>query len=328
MVSPRSGFRILLGKSENEQVLLHLHVADIEGGGPQPRTYIAPDDPETVKLYESIKAKGQLDPIKVYKSPITPGKYRVWEGHRRNMIIFTMFRLSDIKAVDDGLTEQQAFENALIVHIRQNISAYDQGHFIEEDLKKRFPNIYTTQETIAKRLSLSQQTISNILLAYRQIEAQKSNFSPETYQTLVTKSPETIIPVTKAPEAAKPALLTAIANENLSILESKNLSREISKVPDATEQTVKEKVAVLFGSAEKEVSKIDSIIAKLVEKSVVLAPEDAVREAVGRAGDNKVTPEKLGVFMTIYFAILDKHARADKKSNEYFEEAEQEAAKW
>jgi hypothetical protein len=163
-------------KKDDTGTLLFLHESDIEDGGPQPRAVINPSDPDTQSLFESIKPKdtgcktnvlgvNQRDPIDTYPSPLGNGKYRICEGHRRRMVILNMLRLDGIWALNRKRSEQEAYEDAIILNAKKNLTAYEIAAFILK-LKAKFPQIYTTQEVIGKKLGIGQEQISRIMNAF------------------------------------------------------------------------------------------------------------------------------------------------------------------
>jgi ParB/RepB/Spo0J family partition protein len=311
--TPKFSLKESLGNGA-ETGRLYLHVADIEGGGPQPRTKITPDDPETVALYKSIESKGQIDPISVYPSPNTPGKYRVFDGHRRTMVVFTMLMKPEIKADCLNITEQEAFENAFVVHQRQNLSAYDQGHYILEELMKRFPAKYPNQEAVAKNLGLTQQAVSLFVRAYLEVEAQKPHLPPEVTTRVVNLPERTITHVSKLSESLKADALVAIIDNKLSVRETEELIDNIRTDPDPSpEKVVVEaqriadaKAERYFKEADKEVAKTERARDKVVAASEELPEElmTAVFGHLGLKGNGKVTPEKAKSFALTVVAVL------------------------
>jgi hypothetical protein len=292
-----------------------VHSSDLEDGGPQPRTVINPDDTETVKLFQNIREryklygsvdKAQLVPIQLYPSPITPGKYRVWEGHRRELVIFKLLLLTEIKAQISYISEDEAFEAAFTVHIRANLSAYDQGHYISEELMKRFPNKYSTQEAVGKQLCMSQESISRFIGVYREIEAQKPNISSDVIQRVISLPKNTVSYVSQAPEQLKPSILENVIEHNLSERDTKELVKEVNATPEPTAEKVAEeakriadaKVQAAEVRAQEYIKEADKVTAKTErarEKIVasVEYPEDLMKAVFGVLGlKGKVDSEK------------------------------------
>jgi ParB/RepB/Spo0J family partition protein len=305
----------------SDKTILHLHAVDIEDGGPQPRTNIDPSDPETVKLYEIIKAKGQLEPIHVYPSPLGNGKYRIWEGHRRHMIIFNMLMLPEILAINENYTEQQAYDAVLSLHnTRQNFSFYDQGHYITEVLVKRFPDIYRTQEDIGEHLRLSHDSISVILKAYREAEVQKHNLSPENSRRLETLSKDIIVQVSKASEELKPTLYETIIEKNLSVRQTKELVKEVNADPNAdaakiaeeAQKIADEKAVRYMKEADKEKAKTARARDKVVAAGETCPVPEALMTAVfghlGLKNKGKVDPEKAKAYASKLVAVFFRRA--------------------
>ncbi len=266
------GFLLPLLGSDTEAELVYLYPEDFEDGGPQPRLEIKPDDPATISLFESIKVKGQLHPIIVYPSPLTPSKNRVCEGHRRRMVMFTMLQGKfpggpGIWAIRKKLTEQEAFEQAFTINYeRKDLSAFEIGTFILS-LQEKFPQVYASrihgfsfQETIGKRLGLSHSTVSLILSAYADLK----NTTPKLDEEIVakaTKLPErTVREAKKAPEEVKSSVYAAIVKKELSANETKKL---VQLVNQESSSLSKEQVEEL--ATEVQVSKSFEIAQDLKE---------------------------------------------------------------
>lgn len=339
------GFRIPLtvavnGNSGNTDAYMLLRLSDFEEGGPQPRTEISPDDAETVKTFESIKAKGQLDPIMVYPSPSTPNKYRIFDGHRRFMIIFKMLMRGTIKAVCVHISEQEAHENALLLNDgdnRQNLSAYDKGHYIVEVLMKRFS--YPSQESLASRLGVSRESLNKMILAYREVKALQPQLKPEV-GTRVPNLPERVIThVRQAPEELKVSILENVAEKKLSVLDTKQLVDKVRQIEGAdastvdsvadqileekshkepvVEKSLEEKAASFLEEGVKLQRKNDRVIDKLVAEFGKFYPEKLIKTVYGNFGvygcfgDQKVSPEKFQSAMHTVIGIMLNHADLD-----------------
>lgn len=326
--------------AKESEFLLYLHAGDIEDGGPQPRLEIKPDDPETVSLFESIKdgrpntdssnelGKRQRDPIHTYPSPLNNGKHRICEGHRRRMVIFNMLKLDGIWALEQKRTEQEAYEDALVLNNKKGLSTLDKAHHYIKMMEK-FPEAYPTLEAIGKKVGVTKQEISLIMLAYQEIELQKPKLSPDLSSRL-DKLPEGVITsIRKAPEELKPKLFETAIEEDLSVRETEKLVKDSTAVPTPTELTVEspEKAELLIDGPQIE-RKSNRFLDKLIEGAYVLAPEDLVKEAYGRAYGEKFTLEKLNGFLGFVFKVLFEHAKKDGKMNEVFEEAHEEALRW
>jgi ParB/RepB/Spo0J family partition protein len=338
------GFRVFLaasnGNSENVDSYMLLHIDDFEEGGPQPRTKILPTDPETVKTFASIEAKGQLDPIMVYPSPDHPNKFRIFDGHRRYMIIFKMLMRTTIKAVCVHISEQEAHENALLLNDgdnRQNLSAYDKGHYIVEVLMKRFS--YPSQDALAKKLGMSPQALSYVLLAYNEVANQKSKIDPEMSTRVEGLSERVITHVRHAPEDLKVPLLETAAKKELSVLDTKQLVDRVKEIENATattvetvadqiiaEKTSKEQVAFensteivakFLEEGEKLQRQNDRAIDKLIEQFGPVIPEKLITAVYGSfgvygsLGDVKFTPEKFQSFMHTVIGIMLNNSDID-----------------
>jgi ParB/RepB/Spo0J family partition protein len=333
------GFRVFFaasnGNSENVDAYMLLHLSDFEEGGPQPRTEISPDDAETVKTFESIKAKGQLDPIMVYPSPVTSNKFRIFDGHRRFMIIFKMLMRTTIKAVCVHVSEQEAHENALLLNDgdnRQNLSAYDKGHYIVEVLMKRFS--YSSQEALAKKLGMSPDDLSHFILGYREVEAQKSKLSPEACARAQKLPERTLTYARQAPDALKAPVLETVTEKKLSVLDTKQLVQKLKETENADVSTVnsvadqileeknqakmpiveksfEEKAVKFLEEGEKLQRKNDRAIDKLIEQFGGFYPEKLITAVYGSFGDAKVTDEKFQSVMHTVIGVMLDHSDLD-----------------
>jgi ParB/RepB/Spo0J family partition protein len=314
------GFRIPLTVAKNnaEKQLLFLSESDLEDGGPQPRLEIRPDDPATVSLFESIKAKGQRQAIQVYPSPVTPNKYRIYKGHRRRMVIFNMLRKDGILAVSESCTELQAFEDAFIIHHeRKSLTAYEMGKYLLT-LQSKFPDVYPTQESLAKKLGITQQSISLLVTAYREVEAQKPNLPENVTTQVVNLSEHTIRAASKAPEAKKPEIFKAVTEQHLSARETAELVEKVAQEePPSTEATDEEKTQILYDEADSAENKEKRLLNKLIENTVAHAPKELIDEVIARSNNGeKLTAEKLNPYLTTWFDVafqtLKKHGLLDE----------------
>lgn len=318
---------------DSKSQIVFLSESDIEDGGPQPRLEIRPDDPETVLLFESIKpkdgsrsnilGKNQKDPIDVYPSPLGNGKFRICEGHRRRMVIFPMLRLNGIWAFKWSITEQEAYELALILNEKKPLTTADKAHFYLQMMDK-FPELYPTLESVAKRVGETKQQISLIILAYKEIKLQKEKLPPEM-STKVDALPEhTIREARKAPEQTRTAVIKMVIDHDLGPTETRKLVSEVKKEPNPTESTVEEKAQQLIEEARTDTKKEERTIDKLMAAALVKPPEELVREAISRAGGEKITQEKLNAFLGVTVGVMFEELKRQGKIDFVFEET----AKW
>jgi ParB family chromosome partitioning protein len=337
------GFRIplsvALSNTENVDSYMLLHIDDFEEGGPQPRTKITPNDPETVKLYESIEAKGQIDPIKVFPSPINPDKKRIFDGHRRYLVIFKMLMQTTIKAVCVHISEQEAHEDAFLLNdIRQNISAYDKGHYIFEVLMKRFS--YLNQEALAKKLGISRQSLNQMVLAYNEVQTLQPKVSPEI-DARASELPERTLRAIRlqVPEDLKPKTMEEIINKNLSVRDTEKLCNDIKATPNAdtaavgafadqiveekaskgNEKSLEEKAELFFKEGDQAQRKNDRFIDKLIVDFGNYYPDSLIKAVYGQFGDAKVTPEKFQSTIRLVVEIMAN--RCEKDLDSIFAEA-------
>ncbi len=346
------GFLIPLAAAKaKEETILFLSASDIEDGGPQPRKDISPASLQN--LYEDIKENGQRDPIKVYPSQITQGKYRIRDGHGRRVVIFNMLQWPTIKAINELRTEQEAYEDAFIFnHQRRNLSSYEMGDYIVNQLQKRFPQIYTTQEVIGKRLGLSQDSVSLCLKAYFEIESQKGKLPQEVTNRFVNLPASKVAPLSKIPEPLKPAAIEAAIDNELSQRQVKALVANVAKTSNPTEETIKHAVQQIKAQTLKQadadlavpesdtdveaflkqgktqMNKFERDLNRLTEGCVVPAPHELVRDILAVFGGEKVTQEQLNSLACFVFQTLYDEAKRKKQVEEVIALALQEAKRW
>jgi ParB/RepB/Spo0J family partition protein len=299
-----------------------LHSSEIEEGGPQPRFEIKPDDPETVSLFYSIKEKGQCVPINVYPSPVSLGKYRILKGHRRRMVIFNMLQSDGIWAIVKHQSEQEAYENAFILHYeRHNLLTYEFGAFLLR-LQTQFPDAYPNQTVLGKKLGLSQSRVSQLISHFEEIERLRQDENNIT-TVIMQKIPERRTrELKKAPEELKTALYEQVAEKNLSVAKTKTLVTDVLADPNADAAVAKENAEALFAEADKIQQKNDKLLNKLIANAHVKAPEALVKELYGLTKEpRKVSVEKMNSTLEMVFLVLYSHAKNGNVMLEIFEEA-------
>lgn len=231
-------------------ILRYLMPEDIEGGGPQPRGEIDPQDPETIDLHLDIKKEGQLVPIQTYASPAKNGRCRIYEGHRRHMVIFTMLQGKcpsgpGIWALEASITEQQAFEYAFKINYkRKNLSAYELGAYMME-LPKKFPDTYklnahgfSFQETLGKQLGLDQANISRALSAYRDVAGQSGQLPPDIYARCIKLEGRVVDEIKKAPPETKSVIYETVVEKKLQSPVVKELVKLTKENPTLTKPQI------------------------------------------------------------------------------------------
>lgn len=320
-VTPPGFILPLNGKPHINVVPPYLHPSDIEEGGPQPRTEINPSDPKIQTLFLSIKTEGQRDPIKVFPSPTTPGKYRIKDGHCRAMIIFNMLGRSEIWAVSDERTELEAYKDALILNnARNNLTAYDVGHYIKRVLMIKFPKIFPNQTAVASFLNISQEYTNQVISAYETVEAQRDKLPPETIARAMKMPERSLRSVRRVPEELQSTVLEKITEENMSTRQSEKLAQEVT----TDEKTVEEKVRALRKEGEKIQRKYDRLLAKLLVECRAKLPEVFVRDLYGRVPDGKITVEKANAYAESWIGVAYVVLKGVGKLDFVFEES----AKW
>ena len=109
----------------------------------------------------------------------------------------------------------------------------NKGHYYETMMEK-FPEAYPTLESVGKKVGASHQQISNIITAYQQIKHLKPQLEP-TIATQVAMLSEVVVrPIKSAPESAKVALVSVVAEKGLSGRESAALVEVAKANPEVT----------------------------------------------------------------------------------------------
>jgi len=273
---------------------------DFEWGGPQPRIWVL-DDPELVALADNIELNGQREPVDASPSPNGSGKLWLIEGHGRFTSIFEILAKRDpqkwvgIWTKEKKRTKLECFEDSVILNGKKKLSAYELGTFIMK-LKEEFPEIYISgkhgfnfQETVAKRLGISQQTVSTVLLSFKDVQAQQPRVSEEIYHSVV-KLPEGLVrEARKAPEEAKPKVYEVVVDQKLETPEVKkvveiakanpeiskeDLAAEADRIRKEKEAAAEAKAKQYVVEAEKLEAKSEKSIDKLIEACKPYYPED------------------------------------------------------
>lgn len=309
--------------------LLYLYKEDIEDSGPQPRNEILRYDPETEALLESIKARGQEDPIDVYPSPLGNGKYRIVEGHRRKLVCFDSLYGKfpggpGMWAIFKDRTEQEAYEAALILNDKKLISATEKGHFYKSMMEK-FPQAYPTMEAVGQKVGASKQHISHVIAAYNEIEHLKPKIDLSMSSRVDSLSEGVVRPIISAPESVKVALMSVVVEKGLSGRESAALVEVAKANPEVTKeeleveadrlQTEKAEARLLArrAEAEKLVKKTEREVAKLARSVEALYPESLVTAIYGhlRYKGIKLTDDKMRGLCPVFVDALVKVAREE-----------------
>lgn len=322
--------------------LLYLYKEDIEAGGPQPRSEISPHDSDTKILFESIKERGQEDPIDVYPSPLGNGKYRIVEGHRRKLVCFDSLYGKfpggpGMWAIFKERTEQEAYEAALLLNDKKQINAIDQGHFYEVMMEK-FPESYPTMEAVGQKVGASQQHISRVIAAYHEIEHLKPKLDPSITPHGVTLSEGVVRPIISAPESAKVALVSVVAEKDLSMRQTAALVEVAKANPEVTKEEleveadrlqkekVEDRLLARRAEAEKLVKKTEREVAKLVRSVEEVYPESLVKAIYGHLSYKgvKLSDDRMRKFCPVFVDSLVKVAR----ERGFLDEALADAEAW
>lgn len=322
--------------------LLYLYKEDIEAGGPQPRSEISPNDPETKTLFESIKDRGQEDPIDVYPSPLGNGKYRIVEGHRRKLICFDSLYGKfpggpGMWAIYKERTEQEAYEAALILNDKKQISATEKAHFYETMMEK-FPEAYPTLEAVGNKVGTTYKNISHIMSAGREINHLKPKLDSSIATQVAMLSEKVIRPIKSAPEAAKVALVSVVAEKGLSGRESAALVDVAKANPEVTKEELEveadrlqkekaeDRLLARRAEAEKIVKATEREVAKLARSVEAVYPESLVKAIYGHLSYKgvKLSDDRMRKFCPVFVDSLVKVAR----ERGFLDEALADAEAW
>ncbi|MDT8781948.1 MAG: ParB N-terminal domain-containing protein [Candidatus Bathyarchaeota archaeon] len=310
--------------------LLYLQKEAIEVGGPQPRSEISPYDPETQELYENIKAYGQKDPIDVYPSPLGNGKYRIVEGHRRKYVCFDSLYGKfpggpGMWAICKDRTEQEAYEDALILNGKKQFTPFETGQYYKAMLEK-FPDVYPTLEAIGKKVGVTSGTISHIIGAFEEIDGLKGKIDPSLL-TRVKQLPEKVIrPIRSVPDVSKQSLVAVIAEMGSSSRESDHLAEfvkknhvvskselkaEVERIRKEKEQTKEANKKRILSEGEKFVKKSEREVAHLAKCVEALYPWSLVKMIYDRLSLSriKMTDQNMRKLCPFFIDALVKVAR-------------------
>lgn len=326
---PRIGY--ILPKAQTvieleDKVNLFLHESDIEDGGPQPRTKIDPADPSIQSLFKSIDMEGQRDPIKVYPSPTTPGKYRIRDGHCRRFVIFILLRRPEIWAVSEKRTEFQVYKDAFILNDRRNnLTGYDAGHYIAEVLMKKFLEKFPTYVAVAKELGVTPEYVLMLARAYETVAKAVTKLPPEEANRVSSLSERSIRQANRVEEDLKADVLKEMANKKMTSHEAevftKAVAAEVAPTPEKV-QVIAEEVVVAREAkktppAPVEEKKIDTNaeIATALMDDAAKAQKQIDRQVTKAASLAVQLPEDL---MTAIYGHLNAKGKVDAaKVEEY-----------
>jgi ParB family chromosome partitioning protein len=228
-------------------------------------------DEISTEFLDSIKAFGVVEPLVV--RPYGE-KFEVICGRRRFRAAEKL-GLTLIPCIICDLTDQEAMELMFIENEqRTDISDYERGRWLAEMLTK-FPDIYPTQEALAKRIGetsrqTSRQYISMLISHYKHIEEQKKVL-PSEIVTRVTKLPEGVTrEIRKAPPEIQPKILEKVVKDDLSSRETRNLVDSL-KVP-----TLDEAIKIVQEDTQQRVEAAKRRDEQLIKKLKLYYPEELV----------------------------------------------------
>jgi len=231
-----------------------------------------------------------------------------------------MLRRESIKAISENCSEQQAFEDAFSLNYqRKSLTNYELGAFILR-LKEKYPQTYTTQEVIGKKLGISHNHLSEIMSAYAEANNLTDKVKPENVARATSLPEHTLRQIKKAKsESAKVAIADVVIEKNLGHRGAAELVKQVNAVSGADESTVEEKAKLLFEDADKAFKKEERALDKLITDSVAVVPEGLVKYLYGKANGEKVTQEKLNSMISMIVQVLYETAISEKKFDSIYE---------
>lgn len=141
-------------EQDNEKEIIEVKINDIEPNEKQPRKNF--DDEKLMKLAESIKAQGIIQPIIVKRENDI---YRIVAGERRWRAA-KIAGITHIPVIVREMTERQIMEIALIENLqREDLNPIEEAEAFEKLIKE----YGLTQEEIAKTVGRSRPAIANAL---------------------------------------------------------------------------------------------------------------------------------------------------------------------
>lgn len=222
--------------------LLYLCKEDIEEGDHRLRGEIFLNDPKIANLYESIKRNGLMKPIHVYPSPLSNGKYRIVDGHIRKYICFDHLRGifpggPGMLAICKERTEQEAYEDALILNNGLPLNKIDKSYFIKT-LMERFKDEYPNFDEFCKKhgryditndenCSYGTGIIRSFINTWKKMDLLGVGVPLSKFDDVSHLPYENIKPISTAPKDDKSAIISAVVSYNLSVRETRKLIKAI-----------------------------------------------------------------------------------------------------
>lgn len=156
----------MLFQFRDENKLVNLSVSQISQNRFKPRSNM--DEDELIRLAESIKTNGLIQPIIVRR--VVADKYELVTGERR-LHACVMAGLSKIPAIVINCSQKQSAILALVENIeRADLNFFEQARAI----RRLMLECRMTQEQVAKQLGKRQSTIANKLRILRLEEDEQS----------------------------------------------------------------------------------------------------------------------------------------------------------
>ena len=195
-----------------DQGVLELSINEVEPNVGQPRKSF--DDEKLIKLSESIKKHGIVQPI-IVKSE--DGIYRIVAGERR----WRAARLAGLKTVPAlvrDLTDKQVMEVALI----ENLQREDLNPIEEAEAYERLLNDYSmTQEQLSESIGKSRSAISNTIRLLGLKDKAKNHLLD---QEITSGHARAILPIEDKELQGK--ICDIIIEKNLTVRQTENLVKK------------------------------------------------------------------------------------------------------
>ena len=220
------GFGALLKSVEEvpqrntEDNIQHLDIKEISFNAKQPRNFI--DETKLSELAQSIKIKGVIQPILVRAIENVSNKFELVAGERR-LRASKLAGFDKVPAIVKVIQDKEMLELALI----ENIQRADLNP-LEESLayKNLLEEHGYTQDDMAKRVGKSRSAIANLIRLLRLPENIQNEIA--SYRISVGHARSLL---SLENEQDQLDLKDKIINENISVRETENLVKSISKKP-------------------------------------------------------------------------------------------------
>ena len=214
------GLEALFADNETADVAVStLSINEIEPNAQQPRRDFSSE--ELSKLAESIKEHGILQPLVVRPRP--NGRYQIVAGERRWRAA-RIAGLLELPVVVKELNDEESFEIALVENlIRADLNPVEEAM----GYKTLMEQFAMTQEKVAQRVGCSRPAVANAL---RLLSLPNDIVAMLKQGEISSGHARALLSLT---EAQALELAQKIKSQGLSVRQTEQLARQISKAPEA-----------------------------------------------------------------------------------------------